>query len=119
MKKLFTMIVFCLAVFAASAQVNFLHSTDKQEDSFITELNIYPNPTTNGNISVKIDLNQQEEHITIKIFNLIGKTVYVQKITTFDTKVQENINLGTQPKGVYILEVSNGEKKEIRRLSYV
>ncbi len=119
MKKFFTTIALCLAVFVASAQANFVHSADKQGDSFIADLNIYPNPTTSGNISIKIDLNQQEENITIKIFNLIGKTVYVQKITTFETQVQENINLGTQPKGIYILEVSNGEKKEIRRLSYV
>ncbi len=118
MKKIFTLIVFCLVIGGVSAQVSFV-SDNKSDDSFVTELNIYPNPTTTGNITININLDRQEETVTIKVYNLIGKTVFVQKINSFETELQEVINLSSNPKGVYILEVSNGEKKEIRRLSFV
>jgi hypothetical protein len=62
---------------------------------------IYPNPT---NKTVTIDLGVSDlNNATIEIFDLLGKTVYQQKVTS---KVHA-INLAQIQNGIYIVKFSN------------
>lgn len=83
------------------------------------ELSVYPNPTTDGQISIRLEARQFADEITIKVCNLIGKEVYREKLNGYSGTYQNTITLDGQPKGIYILEVSNGKEKEIKRLSYI
>jgi hypothetical protein len=65
------------------------------------KISIYPNPT---NKRVTIDLGVSDlNNATIEIFDLIGKTIYQQKVTS---KVH-TINLVQIQTGVYIVKFSN------------
>ncbi|MGB0806859.1 MAG: T9SS type A sorting domain-containing protein, partial [Salibacteraceae bacterium] len=64
------------------------------------DVKIYPNPTTN---SISVDF-QQSTKTTLKVFSIAGvelahKQVFNTAHTTFD--------LGTLPKGMYLLQVSS------------
>jgi len=118
MKKVFTLLLGMFFIVSVWGQQSFpLKNNDKE--SFISELTIYPNPTTSGDISIQFRVDLKQEKLTIKVYNLIGNEVYAKEQSEYDDQYQETISLGAYPKGIYILEVSNGEKKEIRRLSYV
>ena len=116
MKHTFTFFLAILFTLAVSGQVNLPEAGE--EKGIVQELSIYPNPTTTGNFSIKFE-TQDTKEITVKLYNLIGKEVLIQKIQVFQGLNEQDFNLNGQPKGVYILEISNEEKKEIRRISFV
>lgn len=87
-------------------------------DTFIENLNVFPNPSSNGEFSIKFE-NHSGEPLVIKVYNLIGAVVYVQNFNENHPSYFQTISLKPQPKGVYILEVSSGAKKQTRRLSYI
>ena len=88
------------------------------EPPFLAELSVYPNPTS-GQFNVAFTPLDAEDRITIKVFNLIGKEVHRLEITGISGTHKERIDLHGAPKGIYMLEVSNGDKKQTRRLSFI
>jgi parallel beta-helix repeat protein len=67
------------------------------------KLLIYPNPTSNGKITINSSLLNQKSQF--KIFSLRGRLVYKQEIRATDTN-QTQIKLNLSP-GVYILKLTN------------
>lgn len=61
---------------------------------------LYPNPS-NGLFHV--DLENVTGNPQIIVYNVLGQPVYSAKLTS----IQNNLNLGNQPKGVYIYRVIN------------
>lgn len=80
-----------------------------QEEAPQIDFNIYPNPST-GNF--EIEVGEINEDKTIKIYNALGELIYtVESTDNFIT-----FNLSDQAKGVYIVEVSQGDKTGVQRL---
>jgi len=79
-------------------------------DSFeIDGLNLFPNPIKASNSYVKIITNSNEA-ISVIIFDVLGKQISNQKIT--DNK----INISTLHTGLYLIQISQGDKKSTKKL---
>lgn len=92
-------------------------SADAGND-FITDLKVYPNPSTNGYFNINFTNLSRESTLNIKIYNLIGKEVYTERIPS-GQDYDSTIRLNELPRGVYILEISNGSQKQTKRLSFI
>jgi len=71
-------------------------------------LEVYPNPT-NGVFNVKIE---NSENSVIEVVNALGKTILIQNVNSNIS----NIDLTSQPKGVYFVKVVSGEVLEVKRV---
>ena len=69
-----------------------------------SEIILYPNPTINN---LKIDLKENFNFITIKIYNLIGKQI---SISTYANTNSININAEKFSNGIYFIEIINGNQ---------
>lgn len=115
--KNFVFIAFLLCLgLTATAQSQ---RTQLEKAEIVKDLRVYPNPSTNGNFSVSFLVPQFQETITIKVYNLIGKEVYQKKLNVFQGQFDGSVDIAGYSKGVYILEISSGENKQIKRLSFI
>ena len=79
-------------------------------DSFgIDGLNLYPNPIKASNSYVQINTTSSEA-ISVIIFDVLGKQISNQKIT--DNK----INISSLNTGLYLVQISQGDKKSTKKL---
>ncbi len=85
---------------------------------FISEFKAFPNPTSTGSVTIEFNY-QDEENLTIRVYNLIGKEILFERIGTSSGLYSKTIDLSDYPKGIYIIEVSNGTQKQTKRLSYI
>ena len=69
----------------------------------INPLNIYPNPN-NGEFKISVENNS--EISTIDIYNLMGEKVFNSDMN----KTMNEIDISNQPKGVYFVEITIGDK---------
>ncbi|MFZ4399766.1 MAG: T9SS type A sorting domain-containing protein [Bacteroidales bacterium] len=76
----------------------------KQETEF---LEIYPNPTDG-----KFTINCNTEISYIEISNIIGEKILMSKKLI----QKEEIDLSSQPKGIYFIKIISGDKRYIRRI---
>lgn len=86
-------------------QTNLL-KTKKSEDraSEIIQTKIYPNPS-NGLFTIE---NGQENSEAI-VYDLLGKIVFTQKLSN-----KTNIDLSTQPKGVYFIKIIGAKTESFK-----
>ena len=73
------------------------------EDLLSSGFNYYPNPVTDGMIT----LNANEEISLVNVYNTIGQKVIAKK----PIALQSKINLQHLPEGVYIVQVAIGRKE--------
>lgn len=74
---------------------------------------VYPNPN-NGNFTVKFD-NSGANEVKIFVHDLRGRLIFensYQGVSTFD----ENVQLSNTQSGIYLLSVTDGERKEVRKI---
>ena len=88
---------------------NYIASTAAVNDSFITELKVYPNPIT-STFTISID-NQNKSDYTAQIFNLLGKKVL--DIKNINSRI---IDVSTIDKGVYLLKISSANQYRTLKL---
>lgn len=75
---------------------------------------IYPNPTT-GIIYINYK-SVKEFKATITIRNMYGQVVYNSQQKNSAMYLQERINIGDNPKGIYIVEINTGNAKLISKV---
>ncbi len=77
-----------------------------KENTFLSEIKIYPNPT-NGN-----DLNiSASQNLSIEVFNLLGKQVLTDTISTNKTK----IDISSLNAGIYLIRLSYEDGSTTRK----
>jgi hypothetical protein len=84
------------------------YSTSINDDSKLSEINIYPNPATNVvyiNSSIKVE--------KVEILNLLGKIILLQKI---DQNSNSEINISGFSRGVYLIKITADNKSVIKTL---
>ena len=75
---------------------------------------IFPNPT-NGSFTISIEIMTAEK-IQIKIYTILGETVYSSMPETASGKYFKEINLGSKANGMYFVHLSAGEKTGYQKL---
>ncbi len=73
----------------------------------IEELNIYPNPVSNGKIYISTTLNLTKE---INIYDVLGKKIISVTLTG------KELNISKLTPGVYILKIRENEFSATRKL---
>jgi len=80
----------------------------KNEFTEVTNLNVYPNPGT-GLFNISLDLPEKGE-VDVKIFDLAGKIVYVNKIPGELNTLDFKIDLSGYAPGIYQLNLKTDKK---------
>jgi hypothetical protein len=98
--------------YAITTGINSNQQTSSDTIEPFSIKNVYPVPTTDGKITVKIgrgSLNK-EEKLMVQLFNLLGQETFSEKL--FFRGGTEEIDLGSQlSAGVYILRIKEGIKE--------
>jgi hypothetical protein len=82
--------------------------TALNENSFSTDFNLYPNPTSDD-VNLKFADNSIK---TIEIYNALGKKIYTGAINTTEFK----INTSNYSKGIYIINIFNKSTNYSKKL---
>lgn len=79
-----------------------------------SEFGIFPNPN-NGNFNIRLET--KAPNFTADIVNMAGQTVSSQKINAVSASVHDyKVNVSHLPKGVYIVNVNDGNQTQSKKL---
>lgn len=85
------------------------------KDELLDEaLNVYPNPST-GVFNVELTLDKVSP-VAVSVFNLVGQKVQSVNLGNV-VNVNEQISLAGKEKGIYLLQVTAGDRQVIRRIA--
>lgn len=80
----------------------------------LDQMNFFPNPNTG---KFKLSFNLQDRGDTeINILNMEGKAVYHQQLKSFSGNYDQEIDISSQPKGVYFVKVAQGSHSYVKKL---
>lgn len=103
MKKYFTYLIFVFTLSVSSV----VFSQDKHSVTAKTELNFYPNPTTDGKIYITSSSTASNKEV--EIFDVLGKSV-------LKANVVRELNVSSLSAGVYLIKIKEGENTVTRKL---
>jgi hypothetical protein len=72
------------------------------------EVRVAPNPAREG-VLLTID-NEESGRYTMSLFDAVGKNIFRQTMNLVQGSQSEWIDLADQPRGLYLLHISNGQK---------
>lgn len=121
MIKTFTLLLSLLSIHISLVLGNGDLIPAEFQDPIRVEISIkvFPNPSTSGEFALEFAELTKSDKTDIIIYNLIGKKVYQKQILDKEGPHQEFLHLGHMAKGIYMLQVIQGEKKVTRRLSFI
>ena len=74
------------------------------ENSALANLDVYPNPSRDiFNVTFT---SKEAQTMTVKVVNMIGEEIFTEELTEFVGQYTKVIDMNTQPKGVYFLEIT-------------
>jgi Secretion system C-terminal sorting domain len=117
-KKVLFIVSFLLASMGGYAKLPSSVSDEVYAPPFLKEFNIYPNPTS-GLLTLTMETFGETQSLEMKVYSLIGQEMYHESISPFAGFRQISVDLGKFPKGIYMLEISNGEKSKSKRISVI
>ncbi len=98
--------------------VNFTivsNSTASLEDFSFTNFKLYPNPS-NGIFTLTFDVLNADS-ATIKLYDLRGRLIENKRYKNIANRFSEELNFNELNKGLYILQIQNGNKQTSRKIS--
>jgi len=78
-----------------------------------SQAGVYPNPSSDGLFTVNVPVEMQETTVTTKVFDINGRVIFTA-YTSGEYPV--SIDLSSQPAGVYLVQMDNGERSESFRI---
>lgn len=99
----------------------FAHTPESAEDfgqPFLKEFAVYPNPTS-GALTLTLEVLESTKPLQLKVYSLIGQEMHSEVITPFSGVKKMQLDMTRFPKGIYMLEISNGDKSRIKRVSVI
>ena len=86
-----------------------------QENSF----SIYPNPNS-GTFTIESYVKSQDfatlQSTALEIYNYNGQLIFTKEIYSSNGIINESIDIGIQPKGIYLINISSGEIQITQKL---
>lgn len=97
--------------FGGSTDGNFIFTKEKigtvgledQLNQTSATIALYPNPVSNGNVTVVYDLEESVNQATVKVYDVMGKLVYQQKSSNSSGLNKHKIDLNNIKAGAYIV----------------
>lgn len=80
------------------------------DDIQVNNLHIYPNPSSDGNITVEISSTKTQES-QIHIYDMLGRIVYQDDLQLYKGKTHTYLQLSSLAAGQYMLRVGNISKR--------
>lgn len=118
MRKLFYILPFLFLSAGAFAHLPSVTVGDVYATTFLKEFTVYPNPTS-GALTLTMETFGETQTLQLKVYSLIGQEMYSEAISPFSGYKQVSLDLSKFPKGIYLVEVSNGEKTRMKRVSVI
>ena len=112
MKKIILTFIFLTLLFVNLGALSGLTSRQDPKDN---SLNISTAGQGSYNLVYK---SAGRGPLTIMVFDITGKYVYLKNIKDFGGELKENIDLGAQPKGIYVFEVESNDSRETKKIIY-
>lgn len=110
MYLLYAILSSCLAVLPPA------DTTTRRSDTHI-HVQVNPHPYDSGRFSVRMDGCNPEQWVEVRIINVIGRQVMARTFTP--TEAQHiSLNFTHLPRGMYLVEVKQGNCKQVRRVLY-
>jgi hypothetical protein len=84
--------------------VTFTLGGARLENSSVANLDVYPNPSRDiFNVTFT---SEEAQTMTVNVVNMIGEEIFTEELTDFVGQYTQVIDMNTQPKGVYFLEIT-------------
>ncbi len=101
--------IFCILAMLSFPSILFSQITETKtiNSETIEDLNIYPNPVSNGKIYITTKLNLSKE---IEIFDVLGKKIYSTSM------FGKELNISKLTPGIYILKIKENNSSATRKL---
>jgi hypothetical protein len=80
------------------------------ENNLTLELRVYPNPSTDGKVTIEFNNQEISE---IRLTNITGKEVFLKKFQFAENKKQ--IQFNDIPNGLYILRIKTSDHKQVMK----
>lgn len=87
----------------------------KGDQLALTSLRFNPNPSSNGRFKMQFELLEEGE-LAIRITNVQGKEILSRYFSRVGGLHTEMIDLSRQESGVYLLEISQGDKRMTKKI---
>lgn len=85
------------------------------DQTFFESIQLYNNPTADGTVSLRFKL-LKPELVSFKVVDLMGRALQEQQKDYTSTEVDEALDLGKQPTGVYGLIVQKGKDVQMFKI---
>lgn len=83
-------------------------------EDLVSEFNVYPNPN-NGEFTVTFNSDNNYE-ATLKVYDLTGREVFAKALNVEEYVNQTNIQLNNLETGVYLIELSDGNTRSVKKV---
>ncbi len=80
----------------------------------LDQMKFYPNPG-NGKFNLSFDLKEKGD-TDIQVMNAEGRTVYSEKLKSFSGHYDKEIDITSEPKGIYFVKVNQGSHSLVKKL---
>jgi hypothetical protein len=90
-----------------SQPVDYTLGGARLESNAVANLDVYPNPSRDiFNVTFT---SEEAQTMTVKVVNMIGEEIFTEQLTEFVGQYTQVIDMNTQPKGVYFLEITTNK----------
>ncbi len=89
--------------------------TDINGVTALGNFGIHPNPN-NGTFSITFNATSEVNTVAVKVINITGQTVFSDAYQNIGKEFNKQINISTQPAGVYFVEMNADGQKLVRKL---
>ena len=118
MKNLLYIFTFLLLSVSAFAHLPTSATEEVYSNPLLKDFTVYPNPTT-GALTLTMETWGETQTLQLKVYSLIGQEMYSEALSPFAGTKQISLDLSKFPKGFYTVEVTNGEKTKMKRVSVI
>lgn len=80
----------------------------------LDNMNFYPNPN-NGKFHLNFNLSKKG-NTNVNIFNMEGKSVYNEELQDFSGNYDKEMDISSNPKGVYFVKVKQGKHAQLKKI---
>jgi len=98
-----------------SNEINFTATSTPNIDPSEIGMIVSPNPTSNGQFNLKLDVNTRSD-LQITIVNTWGQKMYQQTVKNFVGQYSQLITPGKLAAGIYYLQVHHDKKMYVQKL---